>query len=255
MCALVSIPSARELADILIGFANAEGGTVVVGLWNGVVEGIDRQGSGRLSGWQQAVIDFTAPPIPHGTRIVDCRNAQGDRDRLLVFEVEVSQQVHANRKEEVFLRVGDENRRLTFSQRQELLYDKGQASYEITPVDSATLDDLDRALLVSYAEAVNHPEPERLLDARGLLPVPGVSPWRPCCSSGIIRSAGSPRRPFACSATGVPSVVPEPVSNCFPTSASRGRSLGYSVRLGGQSPTLSPRDVPLPQTDGLSGYH
>ena len=61
MCALVSIPSARELADVLIGFANAEGGTVVVGLWNGVVEGIDRQGSGRLSGWQQAVIDFTAP--------------------------------------------------------------------------------------------------------------------------------------------------------------------------------------------------
>ena len=197
---------ARELADILIGFANAEGGTVVVGLWNGVVEGIDGQGSGRLSKWQQAVIDFTAPPVPHRTRIVDCRNAQGGRDRLMVFEVEVSQQVHANRKEEIFLRVGDENRRLTFSQRQELLYDKGQASYEITPVEGATLDDLDRALLGSYGEAVKHPEPERLLDARGLLTrsgevtvaavlLFGIHPqrWMPEASVRVLRYRGAER--------------------------------------------------------------
>ena len=32
---------ARDLADTLLAFANAEGGTVVVGLWNGEVEGID----------------------------------------------------------------------------------------------------------------------------------------------------------------------------------------------------------------------
>lgn len=159
----------RELADILIGFANSEGGTVVVGLWNGVVEGITAAGPAKLSRWRQAVIDFTAPPLPHRIRLVDCRNSRGDPDQLLVFEVEVSHQVHVNRREEVFLRVGDMNRRLTFSQRQELLYDKGKASYETTPVSDATLEDLDRSLLGSYAEAVNHPDPERLLDARGLL--------------------------------------------------------------------------------------
>lgn len=160
---------ARELADTLIGFANSEGGTVVVGLWNGVVEGIAAAGPAKLSRWQQSMIDFTAPPVPHRIRLVDCRNSRGDTDRLLVFEVDVSRQVHANRREEVFLRAGDENRRLTFSQRQELLYDKGQASYETTPVADATLEDLDRPLLGSYAEAVNHPDPDRLLDARGLL--------------------------------------------------------------------------------------
>lgn len=107
----------RELADTLLAFANAEGGTVVVGLWNGAVEGIDAAGPAIQAGWQQAAIDFTVPPVPHKARLVDCRNARGERDRLFVVEVAVSEQVHANRKDEVYLRVGDENRRISYSQR------------------------------------------------------------------------------------------------------------------------------------------
>jgi len=115
---------ARELADTLLAFANAEGGTVVVGLWNGVVEGIDAAGPAMLARWQQAAIDFTSPPVPQKAQLVECRNRRGERDRLLVVQVEVAEQVHTNRKDEVYLRVGDENRRLTYLQRRELLYDK-----------------------------------------------------------------------------------------------------------------------------------
>ncbi|MCY3952721.1 MAG: putative DNA binding domain-containing protein [bacterium] len=163
----------RELADTLIAFANAEGGTVVVGLWNGVVEGIAAAGPAKLAKWQQAAIDFTVPPVPHKARLVECCNSRGEGDRLLVVEVNVSEQVHANRKDDVYLRVGDENRRLAYSQRQELLYDKGQACFEATPVAGAGMEDLDGGLLADYAEAVNHPDPERLLDARGLLSAAG----------------------------------------------------------------------------------
>lgn len=197
---------ARELADTLVGFANAEGGTVVVGLWNDVIEGIDAAGPARLSKLQQSVIDFTVPPVPCRVRLVGCRNAKGDHDRLLLFEVEVSRQVHANTRDHVFLRIGDENRRLTFSQRQELLYDKGQASYETTPVAGATLDDLDSGLLDVYAEAVNHPDPERLLDARGLLTRSGEitvaaillfgsypQRWMPEASVRVLRYRGAER--------------------------------------------------------------
>ena len=65
--------------------------------------------------------------------------------------------------------MGDENRKLSFTQRQEFLYDKGQASFESTPVVGAELTDLDTELLGSYAAAVNHPDPARLLAVRGLL--------------------------------------------------------------------------------------
>ena len=85
-----------------------------------------------------------------------------------MLEVDSSNVVHANRKDEVFLRVGDENRRLSFVQRQELLYDKGQASYEARSLAEATFDRLDQKLLEDYAKAVRAPDPMRLLRARGL---------------------------------------------------------------------------------------
>ncbi|MGQ0825127.1 MAG: ATP-binding protein [Actinomycetota bacterium] len=197
--------SARDLADLLIGFANAEGGLVVVGLWGGRVEGIAAAGD-RVLQWQQAALDFTAPTVPCRARFVDCVTEGGAGDRLLIVEVETSEQVHANRKDEVFLRAGDENRKLTFAQRQELLYDKGQSSYETTVVPEVEFADLDEDLLGSYADAVNHPDAQRLLSARGLLTRSGdltaaavllfarePQRWFPEASVRILRYRGTER--------------------------------------------------------------
>lgn len=161
--------SPRSLAEALVGFANAEGGMVVLGLSNDRVEGINAVGPTKLSAWQQTAFDFTQPAVRCKNKLVDCQDTAGRPDRLLVFEVEPSEAVHSDNKDQVFLRVGDETRKLTFVQRQNLLYDKGQASYEVTPVEDASLEDLDQALLADYADAVAHPEPLRLLRARNLL--------------------------------------------------------------------------------------
>ena len=161
--------SPRSLAETLVGFANAEGGMVVVGLSDDRVEGIDSAGPGKLAAWQQTTFDFTQPAVRCEPTPIECQNSGGHRDRLLVFKIEPSEEVHSDNKDQVFLRVGDENRRLTFDQRRNLLYDKGQASYEVTPLEGASFGDLDRTLLNNYAEAVGHPEPLRLLHARNLL--------------------------------------------------------------------------------------
>src|SRR5829696_2003249 len=160
--------SGRDLADLLVGLANAEGGLLVLGLWNGHVEGVNALPD-RQNEWRQAAADFTLPPVPVRDRVVECVNDIGERDGLFIVEVEPGDRVHTNKKDEVYLRVGDENRRLTFTQRQELLFDKGQSSYEATPLRGASLDDLQPGLLSSYAEAVGHPDPIRLLRARGLI--------------------------------------------------------------------------------------
>src|SRR3954464_11145103 len=159
--------SARDLADTLIGFANADGGIVVVGLHNGVVEGTNRSPK-RLNSQMQANIDFCVPPVRARGRLVDCVNKGGEADKLLAIEVSSSELVHANQKDEVFLRVGDENRALKFAQRQELLYDKGQASYEARSLSPASFDHLDQQLLDEYVKAVGASDPMRLLRARGL---------------------------------------------------------------------------------------
>ena len=161
--------ASRQLAEALVAFANAEGGTVVVGLHKNQVEGVESVGSAKLSEWQQTALDFTQPAVPCSSKLIECRRADDSPDHLLVIKIEASQQVHATNRDEVFLRVGDETRRLSFDQRRELLYDKGQASFEATPLGEATLSDLDSGLLTSYAEALNHPDPERMLHARGLI--------------------------------------------------------------------------------------
>jgi ATP-dependent DNA helicase RecG len=194
-----------DLANLMIGFANAEGGLIAVGLWNGVVEGIDTARD-RLAAWQQAALDFTAPAVPCRFRLVDCLNDLGDADRLLIVEIETSETVHANRRDEVYLRAGDENRRLTFNQRQDLLYDKGQATYETSLVPGARRSDLNDGLLRSYAAAVNHPDPDRLLAARGLLTRTGElttaavllfaehpQSWFPEASVRVLRYQGTER--------------------------------------------------------------
>lgn len=159
--------SPRDLANVLIGFANADGGVVVLGLCDGEVEG-GRADTRRRNSQIQAGIDFCAPPVRVSHRLVDCVGGGGGASSLLVMEVDSSEVVHANQKDEVFLRVGAENRRLSFAQRQELLFDKGQATYEVRPLADAGFDRLDENLLGEYAGAVGAPDPMRLLRAHGL---------------------------------------------------------------------------------------
>jgi ATP-dependent DNA helicase RecG len=162
----------RELADVLIGFGNAEGGTVVVGVWRGAVEGTDRQAE-RRNALVQAAIDFSIPPVRARPRLVPCVRDDGGEDRLLVFDVEPGEAVHANMRDEVYLRVGDENRRLTFVQRRELAFDKGQATYEAEPVVAANGETLDADVVDQYADAVQARDARRLLQARGLVTADG----------------------------------------------------------------------------------
>ena len=156
----------RDLADAEIAFANADGGTIVVGLEAGSVEGVDR-GPKHLNDLMQAHIDYCQPPVPATCRLVPCQRSTGEPDHLLVIEIRAGETVYANKKDEVFLRIGDETRRLTYAQRQELLYDRGRGSYESHATD-ATLEDVDEELLGAYADALEHPDPHRLLIARGL---------------------------------------------------------------------------------------
>lgn len=157
---------ASDLANSMIGFANADGGLIVVGLHGGKVEGI-RNKPDRLNEHLQANVDFCLPPVRVSVRYIACINDERKPDQLLVLDLAPSESVHSNRRDEVFLRVGDENRRLTFAQRQELLYDKGQSSYEAR-ASGADFTCLDDSLLDSYAGALGARDPVRLLRAREL---------------------------------------------------------------------------------------
>ena len=156
-----------KMANLLVGLRNAEGGSIVIGLHDGTVEGVDEHPD-RVNALLQAAMRFTNPAVPHDVAWVPCVNSRGNADRLLVFTVEPGDVVYTNHRDEAFLRIGDVNRRLTFDQRRELLFDKGQANYEAQPVLELSSADLDGPLVTRYAAALQHPDPSRLLAARRL---------------------------------------------------------------------------------------
>src|SRR5262245_34392674 len=134
--------AARDLADRMIGFANADGGRIAVGIHNGVVEGVDGSPE-RRNEWLQASLDFTVPPVRHSAFYVNCINHRGEPDRLLILDIEASEQIHRNVRGECFLRVGDENRRLGPNEERELSFDKGEAAFDGTIVQDLGREDLD----------------------------------------------------------------------------------------------------------------
>lgn len=165
---------AAGLSKTLVAMANAEGGIIVIGMHDGVCEGIADRPE-KQNEWRQAGLDFTNPPVRFEQRLLECVNHNGAADRLFVIEVPPSEQVHATNKDEVFLRVGDENRKLNFEQRLQLRYDRGDTTFERTPVRSFGDAMLDFHAVNEYAYRVGHPDPIRLLQARDLTDLDGTT--------------------------------------------------------------------------------
>jgi len=157
----------RKLAESIVAFANADGGTIVVGISNGVVEGVDADPQ-HLNALQQAAIDFTAPTVPVQSRLYPCLRSDETRDHVLVIEVPSGRVAYATHRDDAYLRIGDENRRLSFDQRRELFYDKNQSAFE-SEATALGVEDLDAALVSSYAQAMGAADDFRLLEARDLL--------------------------------------------------------------------------------------
>lgn len=159
--------SPQTLGNHLIGFANADGGTIVVGLSEGRVQGTDRSPSHRNE-LMQAHVQHCQPAVPAHCRLLPCVNHEGNDDQLLVIDIRPGDTVYTNKRDDAFLRIGDETRKLTYAQRQELLYDRGHGSYEARLLDGTSLTDLDTQLLDQYATALGASDSIVLAHARGL---------------------------------------------------------------------------------------
>ncbi|MGI8946909.1 MAG: ATP-binding protein [Ornithinimicrobium sp.] len=163
----------KDLAVPLVALANAEGGTAVVGIHDGKVDGVRRH-IDRVNSLRQAPLDHTHPPVRTHFDQVACLNSAGELDTILVARVSPGEVVHETTNGECYLRVGDESRRLSFGQRQELHYDRGSPPYDGQPVRGLRVDDLDRPSLVAYRSSAGASGSfTRLLQARSLLSADG----------------------------------------------------------------------------------
>ncbi|MDN5600972.1 MAG: ATP-binding protein [Brachybacterium sp.] len=139
----------RDLARALVAFSNAEGGTVVIGIRDGAFDG-DLISSDKENALRQTAVDFTLPPV----RMEISRIALDDERSVLRLDIPPSEHVHETVSGEVYLRVGDESKKLTYAQRRELDYDRGSSHFEHEPVPELTLDDLVPEEFTHYRSAI-----------------------------------------------------------------------------------------------------
>ncbi len=147
---------AKALAITIIAFANADGGDIAIGLEDdGTVTGIDSFEK-NINELLRAPFDFCVPSVKVKTNFVECIDYNGKQNHILIIQVPPSSQLHSNQADEAFMRVGDKSKKLTFEERTQLMYDKGERFFEDKPVADATLEDIDMLFVQSYIEKIGY---------------------------------------------------------------------------------------------------
>ena len=99
--------AAKDLAVIVVAFANADGGTVAIGISDdGELEGVDEHQE-HVNELLRVPFDFCQPTVRVTVERLPFSYHDGTLDHILLMNVQQSQKVHANQKDEVFYRVDD----------------------------------------------------------------------------------------------------------------------------------------------------
>ena len=147
---------AKSLAVHLIAFANADGGTLAIGVEDdGKITGIDGYAE-NINELLRVPFDFCKPSVQVETERIPCKNAKGLPDHILLIEVLQSNDIHANQADEVFFRIGDKSKKLNFDERLQLMYSKGTRYFEDAPVPDATMDDIDLDFVREYTAKLGY---------------------------------------------------------------------------------------------------
>lgn len=163
---------ASDLASIISAFANADGGTIVIGIADKTrdIEGIGNIGQDAINNLIAAPKDVCVPMPQYKEEFLQVVNSKGEKDRLLLLHIEASpEQVVKTVGGAVYLRVADRTKELKGDDLRNLEYSKNVRHYEDESHPDATIDDLDKELLNKYREIL-HAESlsyEQLLTARG----------------------------------------------------------------------------------------
>jgi len=147
----------KALAVPIVAMANADGGTLAIGISDKTrkIEGVD-QYTEKLNELLRVPFDFCNPSVQVTCSYMPCTDKDGKENHILLMEIPASMYLHTNQADEAFVRVGDKSRKLTFEERVQLMYDKGERFYEDTAVYGATVDDIDMNAVAEYAKMVGY---------------------------------------------------------------------------------------------------
>ena len=102
-----------DLAPWVAAFANAEGGTIVIGISDKThrVEGINSVGADKINLFLNMAKDYCKPMPQMQEEFLSVFNEHGEADRILLLHVEASvDRLIYMKNDSVYLRIGDRTR-------------------------------------------------------------------------------------------------------------------------------------------------
>lgn len=146
-----------ELLRHLVAFANADGGQLVIGIEDeklgNVISGFKDGRAYPIEEFKKIDRQLRENPLDITYDEIPVKNVNGEDDLILVISVEVSpNRVIVAPNDDVYLRQVDESVKLSYEQRTQLTYDKGQRFFEDEIVPDANLEDLDGDLIDDYKQ-------------------------------------------------------------------------------------------------------
>lgn len=146
----------KALAVIMVAMANADGGTIAVGIEDdGTISGIDAM-TGHINDLLRVPFDYCIPSVNVRPQRIPCIDKDGKENHILVLEVEQSSAMHATSSDEAYYRVGDKSKKLSFDDRMQVMLAKGVQYFEDYPVARATVEDLDLDFVSRYCERIGY---------------------------------------------------------------------------------------------------
>lgn len=142
-----------KIAEEIIGMLNADGGVLVFGVSDkGEIQDLNILGD-KLKEYRKIVFDYIEPACN-----VDFEEVVIENKLIFLFHVEQDIERVFQRKDTdtVFLRVYDDNRKLSREQIKQLEYDKTIRKFEEELVLDFDLEDLDYQLLDQYKQKLNY---------------------------------------------------------------------------------------------------
>ncbi|HEP1800681.1 TPA: putative DNA binding domain-containing protein [Streptococcus suis] len=165
-----------ELLKHLIAFANADGGQLVIGIEDekqeNIITGFKDGRAYPIDDFKKIDREMRETPLDLSFEEIPVINHKGEEDFILVISVELSSnRVIAAPNDDVYLRQGDESVKLSYEQRTQLSYDKGQRFFEDEFVPDASLEDIDETIVQDFKSHFDLSErsTEEILKARRFL--------------------------------------------------------------------------------------
>lgn len=163
-----------DLAQHISAFANAEGGTLVIGISDKArkIEGINSYGAEKINAFIAAP-KTCCKPMPHfKEEFLDVINSKGENDRILLLHIFASvDRIIRTTNDSTYLRIGDKSKELKGEDLRNLEYAKSTSHFEDEICEDVEIDDLDADLIKNYKSKIGAPDIEtsHMLRARGFL--------------------------------------------------------------------------------------